>query len=336
MPPITDEHTDELEARRLRREARQASPATNGSAPAGAQAAGAARDLLRGLITDGARGDEAGSAATDSGSETKPAAPANSEYEDRAAPESAPRTHREREAIDELIRRVKDSTAGAAAETSSTLEQRRPKGTANLARDAATARAATRRRVPETELRSTDVAPTPKKHRGPVAAVVLLAGTAVLLVTLAGTGGTSAPRRLDSLTARSQPAAAPSSYFDAALQTTIAAIAPELRAVAGRVASSARAAAARHAAKRRQIRSRAKHARAKHQATVVQPAPVTNSPTASATGTQTQSSTAAQSPASTASQTSATSQPSATSSSRQAGPIGAGPLGGIGSCVKGC
>ena len=67
MPPITDEHTNELEARRLRREARQASPATNGSAPAGGQAAGAARDLLRGLITDGARGDETGSAATDSG-----------------------------------------------------------------------------------------------------------------------------------------------------------------------------------------------------------------------------------------------------------------------------
>jgi hypothetical protein len=165
MPPITDEQTDELKARRQRRKAGQAPPAVNGSTSGGGQSAGAARDLLRGLITDGARRDEETSAALDPGSESKPAAPANPEREEREASEPAPRTPHGGEAIDELIRRVKDSAAGAAVGASSTLQQRRPKGTADLARDAATSRAAARRRTPEAELRNTDVAPIPKKHR---------------------------------------------------------------------------------------------------------------------------------------------------------------------------
>src|SRR5450755_2339285 len=158
MPPIINEQTDELKARRQRRKGRQEPPAVNGVTPAGGQSAGAARDLLRGLITDGAPRNEEGSAASGPGSESKPAVSASGEREDRTASESAPTTSRGGEAIDELIRRVKDNAAGAAVEASSTLEQRRPKGTADLARDAATSRAATRRRAPETELRSTDVA----------------------------------------------------------------------------------------------------------------------------------------------------------------------------------
>jgi hypothetical protein len=335
MPPIINEQTDELKARRQRRKGRQEPPAVNGGTPAGGQSAGAARDLLRGLITDGAPRNEEGSAASGPGSESKPAVSASGEPEDRTASESAPTTSRGGEAIDELIRRVKDNAAGAAVEASSTLQQRRPKGTADLARDAVTSRAA-RRRPSETELRSTDVAPTPKKRRRVVGAIVLLGGIAVLLVTLAGTGGTSVPRRLDSSTASSRLAAARSGDLGGALQATIAAIAPELRAVARRAASSARAAASRRGAKRRQIRSRAGRARSKHRVAVVRRAPVTNSPPPSTTGTQTQTSTAAQAPASTASQTSATSQPSAKSSSRPAGPTGSDPLGGIGSCVKGC
>jgi hypothetical protein len=231
---------------------------------------------------------------------------------------------------------VKDNAAGVAVETSSTLEQRRPKGTADLARDATTTRAATRRRAPETELRGTAVAPTPKKRRRAMAGMVLLSGVAVLLVTLASAGGTSGRRDVASSVHSSRLADTRSGDFGKALEATIAAIAPELRAIARRAASSDRAAAARHGVTRRQSRSRARHARSKHRARVVQRAPVTNSPPPSTTGTQTQSSTAAQAPASTASQTSATSQSSATSSSRSAGPIGAGPLGGIGSCVKGC
>jgi hypothetical protein len=335
MPPIIDEQTDELKARRQRRKAGQAPPAVNGSTPLG-QSAGAARDLLRGLITDGARRDEQRPAATDAGSVSKAAGPANPERVDRIASESPPSTPREGEAIDELIRRVKDSAAGAAIEASSTLERRRPKGTADLTRDTATTRAAARRRAPETELRSASVAPTHRKHRRIAATMVLLTGIAVLLVTLAGTGGTSVPRRLDPSIASSQLAAARSGDFGGALEATIAAIAPELRAVARRAASSVRAAANRHGAKSSQMRSGARHARSKHQAAVVERSRATNLPSLSTAGTQTQSSTAAQASASTAGQTSATSQPSDTSSSRPAGPIAAGPLGGIGSCVKGC
>ena len=330
MPPITDEQTDELKARRQRRKGRQEPPAVNGSTPP-SQSAGAARDLLRGLITDGARRDEEGSGAADPGGECKPA-PATVECEDRRASESAPKTSHRGEAIDELIRRVKDNAAGAAVDASSTLEQRRPKGTADLARDAATSRAPARRRGPETETRGTAAAPARKKRRRAVAGIVLLSGMTIILVTLTGAGGTSGRRGVASSVHSSRLAAARSGDFGRALEATIAAIAPELRAVARRAASSARASAAR--AKRRQIRSRTRHARSKHRAAVVQRAPVTNSPPPSTAGTQTQSSTAAQAPAS---QTSATPQTSATSSSsRPAGPIGAGPLGGIGSCVKGC
>ena len=42
MPPITDEQTDELKARRQRREGRKRSPAVDGSTQPG-QSAGAAR-----------------------------------------------------------------------------------------------------------------------------------------------------------------------------------------------------------------------------------------------------------------------------------------------------
>jgi hypothetical protein len=334
MPPIADEQTDELKARRQRRKGRQEPPAVNGSTPP-SQSAGAARDLLRGLITDGARRDEEGSGAADPGGECKPA-PATLECEDRRASESAPKTSHRGEAIDELIRRVKDNAAGAAVEASSTLEQRRPKGTADLARDAATRRAPARRRGPEAELRGTAVAPTRKKRRRAVAGMVLLSGMTIIVVTLAGAAGTSGRRGVASSVHSSRLAAARSGDFGRALEATIAAIAPELRAVAQRAASSARSAATRHVAPHRKVPSRARHARSKHRAAAVQRAPVTNSPPPSTTGTQTQSSTAGQAPASTASQTSATSQPSAKSSSRPAGPIGTGPLGGIGSCVKGC
>lgn len=218
MPPITDEHTDELKARRARREGRQAPPAVNGSTPPSAQSAGAARDLLHGLITDGTRRDGAGSAATEPGSESNPAAPANPELEDHIAPESAPSTPRAGEAIDELIRRVKDSAADAAVDASSTLQQRRPKGTADFARDAATSRATARRRAPEGEPRVGDVAPTRRNHRRGVAAMVLLAGIAVVLVALAGTGGPSVPRRLDRSIANSRLAAAPSGELGGGLQ----------------------------------------------------------------------------------------------------------------------
>jgi hypothetical protein len=335
MPPIIDDQTDELEARRLRREARQAPPAANGSTPPGGQSAGAARDLLRGLITDGTRRDgEGGSATTHPGGDDEPAASASRDGDNRLASECAPMGRGEGEKIDELIRRVKESTAGADAETSSTLQQRRPKGTADLSRDAAMNRAAARRRAPE--LRGTKVSPTPKKHRRIVAMTVLLAGIAILLATLAGTGGTSAPRGVDSSTPSSPFAKARAGVFGGALDATIAGIAPELRAVARHAAASARAASTRHEAKRRPIRPRARRARSRHRAAVVQSAAVTASAPPPTTVPETQTYAPAPATGSTASQTSATSQPSAKSSSRPAGPTGSDPLGGIGSCVKGC
>jgi hypothetical protein len=332
MPPIIEEQTDELKARRQRRKGRQEPPAVNGSAPAG-QSAGAARDLLRGLITDGARQDGEGSATTHPDVAEQPAGPASPDGDDRLASARTPKARREGEKIDELIRRVKESTSGAGAEASSTLQQRRPKGTADLSRDAAMSRAAARRRAPTTELRGKDLARTPKKHRRALAATVLLAGVAILPIALAGTEGTRAARRVNSSTHSSRLAAARPSDFGRALQATIAAIAPELQAIARRATASARTANKRHGAKRRAIRPRA---RSRHRAAAVQRAAVKNSTPPSSRAPETHSNAPVTAPASTRSQTSATSQPSSTASSRPAGPTGSNPLGGIGSCVKGC
>jgi hypothetical protein len=336
MSPIIDEQTDELKARRQRRKARQASVAATGSTPASGQSADAARDLLRGLITDGARRDGQRSATTHPGGEDEPAGPASPGGDDRVASESATKARGEGEKIEELIRRVKESTADAAVEGSSTLQQRRPKGTADLSRDAAMSPAAARRRAPETELRGTDLAPTPKKHRWVAAATMLLAGIAILLATLAGIGGTSVPRGVHPSKRNSRLAVALPGVFGGALDATIAAIRSELPSVVRHAAASARAASNRHEARRRPIRSGARPARDQHRTAAARRAAVTNSSPPPTTVPETQTYSPTPAPASTAGHTSVTSQPTATSSSRPAGPTGSDPLGGIGSCVKGC
>jgi hypothetical protein len=297
MPPITDEQTDELKARRLRREAGRAPAAANGSTSAGGQPADAARDLLRGLITDGTRPDDEASATMQAGGGDEAAVPASRDGNDRLASDGAPKAHGEGEKIDELIRRVKENTAGAGLDASGTLQQRRPKGTADLSRDATMSRAAARRRASAAKLRGTDLAPTTTKHRRVLAATVLLVGIAILVATLAGTGGTSVPRGVDSSMRHSQGAAARPGVFGGALDATIAAVGAELRAAARHAATSARAASNRHEAKRRPIRSRARRARSKHRAAAVQRAAVTNSPPPPTTVAGTQNNAPAPAPA---------------------------------------
>lgn len=153
MSSFTDEHIDELKARRQQRQGRQAPPPANGATPSGAQSAGAARDLLRGLITNDGPHSEEVPAATPAGVGDEPhprAREQDADSDSRIAGVGA-KARNDGEKIDELIRRVKEGTPVTGADASSTIQQRRPKGTADLSPDAVPRRRGARPRVPGTD-----------------------------------------------------------------------------------------------------------------------------------------------------------------------------------------
>jgi len=344
MSSFTDEH--ELKARRQRRQARQAPPAANGATPSGAQSAGAARDLLCGLITKDGQQSEEAPAVTHASVGDEPHARAHEQEADsdsRIAGVGA-KARSDGEKIDELIRRVNEGTPGNGADASSTIQQRRPKGTADLSPDAAPRRRAARPRVLPIKRPRSDAASKRNTRPWRVAATVLLAGIAVLLITLSSVGGHDGP--VSSSTSSSRLAAARPGSF-AGLRATIAAVAPQLQAVARRAAATAHAARSRHTAQRR-ARPHANVTRRQHQtpleasrpvaessrATTTAPQPPAESSPPATTVPQTPNHTPA--PARTTSQPSATPQTPATNRSRPAGATGSDPFGGIGACVKGC
>jgi len=338
MSSLTDEHIDELKARRQRRQGRQAPPPANGATPSGAQSAEAARDLLRGLITNDGQHSEEAPAATHAGIADEPhprAHERDGDSDSRIAGVEA-QARNDGEKIDELIRRVKEGTPATGADASSTIQQRRPKGTADLSPDAAPRRRAARPRVLGTDRPPHSDAGS-KRNTRPwrVAATVLVAGTAVLLIMLGSVGGHDGP--VSSSTSSSRLAVARPGSF-AGLRATIAAVAPQLQAVARRAAAAAQAERARRAAKRRLARSHASVKRSTHQTPPEQSRPVVESspPVTTAPQTQTYAPAPAPAPARSPSQPSATPQTPATNRSRPAGATGSDPLGGIGSCVKGC
>ncbi len=348
MSSFTDEH--ELKARRQRRQGRQAPPPANGATPSGAQSAEAARDLLRGLITNDGQHSEETPAETHAGvgDEPHPHAPEQNADSDSRIPGVSAQTRNDGEKINELIRRVKEGTPDTDADASSTIQQRRPKGTADLSPDAAPRRRATRPRVLATRPPHPDAGSKRNTRPWRVAATVLLAGIAALLITLSSVGGHDGP--VSSSTSSSRLAAARPGSFADALRATIAAVAPQLQAVARRAAATAHPARLRHTAQRRRARPHANVTRHKRQTSPEASRPVAQSSRAATTAPQTQAepsppvTTAPQTtnypsspaPARTTSQPSATPQTPATSRSRPAGAARSDPFGGIGSCVKGC
>ena len=339
MSSITDEHTDELKARRQRRQAGQAPPATNGETASSAQSADAARDLLRGLITDGAQHNEEAPAArdTDRGDEPRTSAREQNSYCDPRGAAGGAKARREGEEIDELIRRVKESMLGAAADASSTIQQRRPKGTADLSPDAAAPRrrGARRRVLATNKPPRSEAASKRTTRRWGATAAVLVAGIAGLLITLSA-GGHAAPGAVDTSASSARLPAARPEAFGGALHAAIAAIAPGLQAIARRAAEAANAARARQRARRPHSRLHTSATRPRNQTPPVQSRTVAESSPPPTTAPQTQTSTPAPTPARSTYETPATPQTSATSSSQPAGPAGSDPLGGIGACVKGC
>ena len=322
MSPITDdEQVDELKQRRTARGSRSArkppAPRVSSADPA--------RDLLDGLITNGA--PEVEPAVVDSPADAAPAPPARAHQTARKPdPPAGPEVTQADtggEKIDELIRRVKEGTP-AADETAT--QRRRPKGTADLPPGV----------VPQRSRRRTRARPS-KSHKtrliGSVATAAVV-GISLLVVSLAGTSGR--PHTAGSVatsTSKTQSSAA----FGSGLTRAIAALGPELGLLARRAATATNAARAHHkAARRRPARSHTKTRRRTRRL------PRRSAHTAPASSTQT--ATTVQSPTyTTTSPTPVTPSPSpvtathpTTSTSRSSGPTGSNPLGGIGSCVQGC
>jgi hypothetical protein len=331
MSPITDdEQVDELKERRRARESR---PGVKRAAPVSIPFAEPARDLLGGLITSGSpQGDEshpagAPEAADGAPADTREATPESDCLEERAESTTPVRG----EKIDELIRRVKEGTP-ADTEGATTIERRRPKGTADLSPASAPRR---RRRPTRQTVPSRGQAPRRRRTRllG-IAVTLIVAGTAALVVTLS-----SGTDRLTPARSNSSPASTTGLFmaFSGTLNSTIAALGPELQPFARQAVSAARASRRRHiAARRRPSRPRVKVTHRVRRAPRKQSRAVSVSAPSTATTAQTQTYVPPSSPVSTTSQTPVSASHSTTSSTHPSGPSGSNPLGGIGSCVKGC
>jgi hypothetical protein len=229
------------------------------------------------------------------------------------------------------VRRVQADAETMAADAANATQKHRPTGTADLSEDAAG------RRQPSRSARRRSraaAAPATKSKRRPlvVAAVgagVIAAGI-VLVLSLGSAGGARhAPARSASIASArlSSPSIA---SFASSLRSTIGMVERELRLVA--VRAGARARHAQPKAKHRPSHSGRHQASAPHETAAQRGGPAATS----VTSPQEQTYTQAQSPGTSSSQSSAITQSSSSSPSQPAGPTNAGPLGGIGSCVRGC
>lgn len=333
MSSTTGDHISEFEARRLKREARRTASNGDGKPPRRPVSADQARDLLRDLITSSSPPN---TDATPPSGEAREAATRTNGKQEEGVPAgahggSSPVTSRTGEGVDELVRRVAEGAQMAAADAATVTRHRRPTGTADLAPDAAL-----RKRASEQAAhREREAAPRSDALKRWVAWALAAVVGLVAVVVLAPSFGSAGGRRAASShgaslspTALARPAFA---GFGDALRTTVAAVDHELQAMARR--ATARVKHARPPAQHHRVRPR-RHPPRTRQAASSGAAPPTTDQSSSTTSSQTQNYTA---PPSTASGQGSTAGASSSSSSRQpAGPTNAGPLGGIGSCVKGC
>jgi hypothetical protein len=331
MSSTTGDHINEFEARRLKREARRAASNGDEKPPRRPVSAEQARNLFGGLITNGSEPDANSTAPADNANGA--ATQTNGKRPDGVASGahggSPTVASWSGEGVDDLVRRVKAGAQTAAADAATVTRQRRPTGTADLAPDAATRKRApelARRRAGEAAARSDAL--KRRVTRALAAAVVLIA-----VVVLAPSFGSAGGRRAATTHGASLSSAAlarPSvAGFGDALRTTAAAVDRELQATARR--ATARVKHARPATKHHRVRPRrpAAHTRQATSSGATPPATVQSSST---TSSQTQN----YAPPPSAGSGQGSTAGASSSSSQPAGPTNAGPLGGIGSCVKGC
>jgi hypothetical protein len=333
MPQET-EHIDELKARRQRRRVQGTASAVNGK-PHAPQSAGAARDLLGGLITNGAPRDDDARATSDA--RDMGASPNDDPNKpDSRAPNRATDANNQShgEGIDELIRRVKDSAQAMADDAATASLKRRPTGTADLAPDAAPRGHGARRNALRPDESDTATGRSKRTRRWAAAATVLLGGVVILIALSSSNGHRTDARGSSSASIASLQAITSLPDSAAALRAKIAVVSRKLQIAAGR--STPSGSRRRNAAKRRRTSSHPKVRRPQQTPPARENPPVTVSVPHTTATTPIQQSAPALPPTTSTSPTSATADTSRTSNGHPAGPTTSDPLGGLGSCVKGC
>lgn len=324
---------------------RRERPAPNGDAVAALQSSQAARGLLRDVITGLPDQSPAGPGLDEGVAHTR------ARETDR--PDSPPRVPTSRsvtsegERVDELVRRVKEGASAASAEAIASGAHSRPKGTADLAADAAVK--GSHRQLPNTGSPRSLLAKRPRSRWWGAAAVGLAAGLAVIVLAVDSSGSRLEGRTAAFTAARSGQAEAGTKIFGGAVRTTIVGIDHAIKARAVLANAQARPAHRQQVGHRQRTQSqRRSGATRKHPSTTgqgrstSQPSPgiaATSDTHSSAPRLATASEAHSNTPPATGVSTSESTtshNSSTTATSHPAGPTGSNPLGGIGSCVKGC
>ena len=251
------------------------------------------------------------------------------------------------ERVDELVRRVKEGTSAASAEAIASGAHSRPKGTADLAADAAVK--GRYRRLPITGSPRSSLAKRAGIRWWVAAAFALAAGLAVIVLAVNSSGSRLAGRTADLTAARSGQAEAGTKIFGGAVRTTIVGIGHAIRAQAVLASAQARPPHRQQVGHRQRTQSRIPSGAARsHPSTTGQDRSTseasrgiaaTSDTHSSAPRLTTTSETQSNTPPATGVSTSESTtshNSSTTATSHPAGPTGSNPLGGIGSCVKGC
>jgi len=322
MSSTTGEHTTELEERRRRRQQRNAAQPGPAKPPRNATTAPEARDLLRDLITNGSRPDEGAAHHPDARNIRETESSGNGSVGTERKPKPAAR--RNREGIDELVRRVQAGAQTVAEETERAARRTRPIGTADLSADAATPNPSRRRTGRQVEATPRAVESERRTALAAAAAIILFAGVVLaLLLDSVGDRRTAPTHNAPILATAAGPASA--------MRITISTVDRELEALAH--PATAQVGPGRRAIKRARVRPQQPHARTTQATSAGQSQPVQ---VASPPTTSSQTPTSTQQPTASSGRSSTGGASSSSGSAHPAGPTNPSPLGGIGSCVSGC
>ena len=344
----TEQQRDDLAARRRRKQARETA-APNGDAVAALQSSQAARGLLRDVITGIPDQSLAGADLEDQGPRARAREAARPDSERLDSPSPGPTSRAvtsDGERVDELVRRVKEGTSAASAEAIASGAHRRPKGTADLAADAAVK--GRDRQLPVTGSLRPEGAKRARIRWWGAAACALAIGVTVVALAVNSSGSRLAGRTADLTAGRAGQADSATEVLGDDVRATIVEIGHVINAQALLASAQARPPHRQQSENRQRTRSQNRsRATRKHRSTTAQgrstsqttraiaasdthssaprlaTTPEAHSNTQPATGVST-------------SESATSHESSTTATSHHAGPTGSNPLGGIGSCVKGC
>jgi hypothetical protein len=339
----TEQQRDDLAARRRRKQA-QETAAPNGDAVAALQSSQAARGLIRDVITGIPDQTPAGAGLEEGVSHTR------ARETDR--PDSPPRVPTSRavtsdgERVDDLVRRVKEGASAASAEAIASGAHSRPKGTADLAADAAVKERDRQLRISGSPRSS--LAKRARIRGWGAAAFALAIGVAIVALAINSSGSRLVGRTTDLTATQTHQGEAGTEIFGGAVRKTIIGVGSAMKARAVLASAQARSPHRERTPNGQHSRSQIRFgATRRHRAATGQRSTsqasraiaATSDVRASAPRLATTSEAHSNTPPSAGVSTSESATPhnsSTTATSHPAGPTGSNPLGGIGSCVKGC